>query len=287
MNQVSQRCTPLYRRLEFCNLVIRGLLPEVLIAEPCVNFTRCREGFSAGEGSEVEQTARELAVLSRVLWCEFTWLICLVALGVIFRVVLLWFFLDSRAAGRGRECWEVGEAWIFASRASFGEGAGRFCQCLLGAVLTRPAILHRWTLRGGKRLFRGEGFGSQDPTVRSQTVGHRQVKPIPPFAKTAKSGAPAKSETQLRSGIARGSPVSCDAEDARKKGGPPAACSCLSGLESLYPSALLAQARRRISAQPIRREKFPDYWIDLNPCVDSALAIVQCLSKILNRIVVI
>ena len=53
-------------------------------------------------------------------------------------------------------------------------------------------------------------------------MGHRQVKPIPPFAKTAKSGAPAKSETQLRSGIARGSPVSCDAEDARKKGGPPA-----------------------------------------------------------------
>ena len=31
-------------------------------------------------------------------------------------------------------CWEVGVAWIFASRASFGEGAGRFCQCLLGAV---------------------------------------------------------------------------------------------------------------------------------------------------------
>jgi hypothetical protein len=43
-------------------------------------------------------------------------------------------FLDSRAAGRGRVCWEVGMAWIFASRASFGEGAGRFCQCLLGAV---------------------------------------------------------------------------------------------------------------------------------------------------------
>jgi hypothetical protein len=93
-------------------------------------------------------------------------------------------------------------AWIFASRASFGEGAGRFCQCLLGAVLTRLAVLPRWTLRGGKKLFRGEGFGSEDPTVRSQRVGHRQVKPIPPFAKTAKSGAPAKSKTQLRNGIA-------------------------------------------------------------------------------------
>ena len=31
-------------------------------------------------------------------------------------------------------CWEAGVAWIFASRPSFGEGAGRFCQCLLGAV---------------------------------------------------------------------------------------------------------------------------------------------------------
>ena len=92
MNQVSQRCTPLYRLLEFCNLLIRGLLPEVLIAEPCINFTRCREGFSAGKGSEVEQTAREVAVLSRVLWCEFTWLICLVALGVILRLSFCGFF---------------------------------------------------------------------------------------------------------------------------------------------------------------------------------------------------
>jgi len=53
-------------------------------------------------------------------------------------------------------------------------------------------------------------------------VGHGESNPIPPFAKTAKSGAPAKSKTQLRNGIARGSDVSCDTEDARK-GGPPAA----------------------------------------------------------------
>jgi hypothetical protein len=64
-------------------LLIRGLLPEVLIAEPCINFTRCREGFPAGEGCEVEQTAREVAVLPRVLWCEFPWLIRLVALAII------------------------------------------------------------------------------------------------------------------------------------------------------------------------------------------------------------
>ena len=83
----------------------------------------------------MEQAAREVAVLSRVLWCEFTWLIGLVALEVILGLSFLWvLFFDSRAAGRGRVCWEVGVAWIFASRASFGEEAGRFCQCLLGTV---------------------------------------------------------------------------------------------------------------------------------------------------------
>ena len=91
-SSITAMYPPFYRLLEFCNLLIRGLLPEVLIAEPCINFTRCREGFSAGEGSEVEQTAREVAVLSRVLWCEFTWLICLVALGVILRLSFCGFF---------------------------------------------------------------------------------------------------------------------------------------------------------------------------------------------------
>ena len=100
---------PFYRLLEFCNLLIRGLLPGILIAEPCINFTRWREGFPAGEGCEVEQAAREAAVLTRVLWCEFTWLIRLVALGVILRLSFCGCFLgDSRAAGRGRVCWEVG-----------------------------------------------------------------------------------------------------------------------------------------------------------------------------------
>lgn len=65
MNQVSQRCTPFYRRLEFCKLLIRGLLPEALIAEPCINFAGCREGFPAGEGCAVEQTARMVAGLWR------------------------------------------------------------------------------------------------------------------------------------------------------------------------------------------------------------------------------
>ena len=83
MNRITAIYPPFYRRLEFCNLLIRGLLPEVLIAEPCINFSRCREGFLADEGCEVEQTAREEAVLSRVLWCGFTWLIRLVALAII------------------------------------------------------------------------------------------------------------------------------------------------------------------------------------------------------------
>jgi hypothetical protein len=82
----------------------------------------------------VEQTAREAAVLLRVRRCEFAWLIGLVALAIILGGPFVGVFLDSRAAGRGRVCWKVGVAWIFASRASFGEEAGRFCQCLLGAV---------------------------------------------------------------------------------------------------------------------------------------------------------
>ena len=108
-SSITALSPPFYRRLEFCNLLIRGLLPEVLIAEPCINFTRWREGFPGGEGCEVEQAAREAAVLTRVLWCEFTWLIRLVALGVILRLSFCGCFLgDSRAAGRGRVCWEVG-----------------------------------------------------------------------------------------------------------------------------------------------------------------------------------
>src|ERR1700722_19538251 len=95
-----------YRLLEFCNLLIRGLLPEVLIAEPCINFSRWREGFSAGEGCEVEQTAREVAVLPRVLWCEFPWLIRLVALAIILGGPFVGVLGDSRAAGRRRVWWE-------------------------------------------------------------------------------------------------------------------------------------------------------------------------------------
>ncbi len=83
INRITALYPPFYRRLEFCNLLIRGRLPEVLIAEPCINFTRCRAGFSADEGCALEQTAREVAVLLRVLWCEFTWLIGLVARAII------------------------------------------------------------------------------------------------------------------------------------------------------------------------------------------------------------
>jgi hypothetical protein len=84
----------------------------------------------------VEQAAREAALLLRVRWCEFAWLIRLMALAIILGGPFVGVFLDSRAAGRGRACWEVGVAWIFASRASFGEKAGRFCRCLPGAVYT-------------------------------------------------------------------------------------------------------------------------------------------------------
>jgi len=83
---------PFYRLLEFCNLLIRGLLLEILIAEPCINFTRCREGFSADESCAVKQAAREVAALSRVLWCEVTWLILPGGSWSHFEVVLLWFF---------------------------------------------------------------------------------------------------------------------------------------------------------------------------------------------------
>ena len=134
MNRITAMYPPFYRRLEFCKLLIRGRLPEVLIAEPCINFTPRGAGFSADEGCAVEQTAREAAVLLRVRWCEFAWLIGLVALAIILGGPFVGVFLDSRAAGRGRVCREVGVAWILASRASFGEKAGGFCQRLLGAV---------------------------------------------------------------------------------------------------------------------------------------------------------
>ena len=178
MNRITAMYPPFYRRLEFCNLLIRGRLPEVLIAEPCINFTRCRAGFSADEGCAVEQTAREAAVLLRVRWCEFAWLIGLVALAIILGGPFVGVFLDSRAAGRGRVCWEVGVAWIFASRPSFGEGAGRFCQCLLGAVLRGPQYYKVGRCAGGRGCF---GVKDLDPK-------------IPPFAKAGKSGAFAKSE---------------------------------------------------------------------------------------------
>src|ERR1700721_2187830 len=54
-SSITAMYPPFYRRLEFCNLLIRGLLPEVLIAEPCINFARCREGFTAGAGGEGER----------------------------------------------------------------------------------------------------------------------------------------------------------------------------------------------------------------------------------------
>ena len=113
-------------------MLIRGALAEVLIAEPCINFAGCGEGLSAGEGCGVEQTAREVAVLSRVLWCEFTWLIRLVALAIILGGPFVGVFLDSRAAGRGRGCGEAGDRSICgqpagAGRLSFSRLLGAFC----------------------------------------------------------------------------------------------------------------------------------------------------------------
>ena len=176
MNRITAMYPPFYRRLEFCNLLIRGRLPKVLIAEPCINFTRCRAGFSAGEGCEVEQTAREAAMLLRVRWCEFAWLIGLVALAIILGGPFVGAFLDSRAAGRGRVCWEVGVAWIFASRSSFGEGAGRFCQCLLGAVLARPADTTRLDGARAEEVVSGLRIWIRrsHPSRRRGRVGHSQ-----------------------------------------------------------------------------------------------------------------
>src|ERR1700747_2824319 len=91
-SSITAMYPPFYRLLEFCNLLIRGLLLEILIAEPCINFTRCREGFSADESCAVKQAAREVAALSRVLWCEVTWLILPGGSWSHFEVVLLWFF---------------------------------------------------------------------------------------------------------------------------------------------------------------------------------------------------
>src|SRR6266481_3631078 len=116
MNRITAMYPPFYRRLEFCNLLIRGLLPEVLIAEPCINFSRCREGFLAGEGCEVEQTAREEAVLSRVLWCEFTWLIGLVALAIILGGPFCGCFFGFASRRTRARMLGGGVAWIFASR---------------------------------------------------------------------------------------------------------------------------------------------------------------------------
>jgi len=53
----------------------------------------------------------------------------------------------------------------------------------------------------------------------------QQVKSIPPFEKTAKSGAPAKFKTQFPSDLLERS-VSCDTADKAKKGEAPGNTLC-------------------------------------------------------------
>jgi hypothetical protein len=141
MNRITAMYPPFYRRLEFCNLLIRSRLPEVLIAEPCINFTRCRAGFSAGEGCAVEQAAREAAVLLRVRWCELAWLIGLVALGVILGGPFVGVLFGIRGLQDAGACvgrWE----WLGFSLAGLrlAKGPVDFANASLGPF-TRPTIL--------------------------------------------------------------------------------------------------------------------------------------------------
>jgi hypothetical protein len=90
---------------------------SLLIAEPCINFTRCRAGFSADEGCAVEQTAREEAVLLRVRWCEFAWLIGLVASAIILGGPFVGFFWIRGPQDAGACVWRWG--WLGFSLAGF------------------------------------------------------------------------------------------------------------------------------------------------------------------------
>ncbi len=58
-------------------------------------------------------------------------------------------------------CWEVGVAWIFASRVSFG-GAGRFCQCLLVAIYTADNTIRVDAMRAEEVV---RGFKDLDPEI--------------------------------------------------------------------------------------------------------------------------
>jgi hypothetical protein len=139
-------------------LLIRGLLPEVLIAEPCINFTCCREGFSAGEGCEVEQTGREVAVPSRVLGCEFAWLIRLVALAIILGGPFcgcFFGFAGRRTRARMLVRWE----WLGFSLAGLrlAKGPVDFASASLGRLRGRHYYKSR-RYAGGRGCLGWEGF---------------------------------------------------------------------------------------------------------------------------------
>jgi hypothetical protein len=74
-------------------------------------------------------------------------------------------------------------------------------------------------MRAEEVVSGGKDLDPKIPPLGAKRWGTGESNPIPPFAKTAKSGAPAKSKTQLRNGIVHGgSAVSCDTEDAKKEG---------------------------------------------------------------------
>jgi hypothetical protein len=83
-----------------------------------------------------------MAVLLRARWGGFGWVIRLVVLAAMFGCPFVGCgFFGFAAAGRGRMLCEAGDPRFFASRASFGEGAGRFLPMPPWGRLARPVIL--------------------------------------------------------------------------------------------------------------------------------------------------
>ncbi len=90
----------------------------------------------------MEQAAQEVAVLLRVLWCEFTWLIGLVALGVILGLSFCGCF--SGFAGRRTRARVLGGGNGLDFREPgfvLAKGPVGFTNASLGPFLTRPTTL--------------------------------------------------------------------------------------------------------------------------------------------------
>jgi hypothetical protein len=125
-----------------------------LLAQGCA-LRRC----AGGSAQAVMVAARcgfslRLAVLVQARWRESRWLIRLVVLAAMFWLSfcgLSFFFAARRTRAhvvRG------GRSSIFVSRASFGEGAGRLCQCLLGAVFSAACDTTRLDGARGEEVVR-------------------------------------------------------------------------------------------------------------------------------------